>query len=90
MNLQKVKIVSYSDIQVNIDNQALQLVEEYLYLVHNIRMKKLNQRARIKSKSRSNVAAFGKLGLTKKSAQRIRISQIAMESAMSNSALDIE
>lgn len=47
MNLQKTKIMSPTNILVTIDNHTLEVVEEYVYLGHNIKLGKNNQTAEI-------------------------------------------
>lgn len=115
MNLQKTKIMSPDNICVTVDNKVLEVVEEYIYLGHNIMLGKNNQTAEIGRRIRLAWAAFGNLAhilkepkmpinlkrkvfdacvlpvmlygletvtLTKKSAQRLRVCQRAMERAM--------
>lgn len=48
-------------IQVTIDNQTLQVVDEYVYLGHNIRLEKNNQTAEINKRIEKTWAAFRKL-----------------------------
>lgn len=62
MNLQKTQIMSPNNIQVTMDNQTLQVVEEYVYLGHNIRLGKNNQTNEINKRIGKTWAAFAKLG----------------------------
>ncbi|KAM0735271.1 LINE-1 retrotransposable element ORF2 protein [Formica fusca] len=61
MNLQKTKIMSPKNMVVTIDNHTLEIVEEYVYLEHNIKLGKENQTAEITRRIGSTWAAFGKL-----------------------------
>ena len=61
MNLQKTKIMSPKNMVVTIDNHTLEIVEEYVYLEHNIKLGKENQTAEITRRIGLTWAAFGKL-----------------------------
>lgn len=61
MNLQKTKIMSTSNMRVIIENHTLELVEEYIYLGHSIKIGKSNQTAEITRRIGLSWAAFGKL-----------------------------
>lgn len=61
MNLQKTQIMSPNNIHVTIDNQTFQVVDEYVYLGHNIRLGKIKQTAEANKRIVETLAAFGKL-----------------------------
>lgn len=59
MNLQKTKIMSSANIFVTIEN--LEVVDEYVYLGHNIKLRESNQTAEITRRISLMWAAFGRL-----------------------------
>lgn len=62
VNLQKTKIMSpNSNLQVRIDNHSIEVVEEYVYLGHTIKLGKDNQTAEITRRIGLAWAAFGRL-----------------------------
>lgn len=54
--------MSPNNIQVTLDNYTFQVVEEYIYLGHSIRLGKDNQTAEITRRVNLTWVAFGKLG----------------------------
>lgn len=60
INLNKTKIMSNEDIRVEVE--GIDVVDEYVYLGHTIRLGKQNQISEISQKIRLSWAAFGKLG----------------------------
>lgn len=62
MNLTKTKIMSLEQIQIQIENQTIENVTEYIYLGHKIQRGKENQAAEIPRRVGLSWAAFGKLG----------------------------
>lgn len=61
MNLQKTKIMSPTNIPVIIENHTLEVVDEYVYLGHIIKLGKNNQTAEITRRIGLSWAAFGRL-----------------------------
>lgn len=61
MNLQKTKIMSPTNIPVIIENHTLEVVDEYVYLGHIIKLGKNNQTAEITRRIGLSWTAFGRL-----------------------------
>jgi hypothetical protein len=62
MNIQKTKVMGPTEERVTIDNNDLEVVKEYTYLGHKIKIGKENQTAEISRRTSLSWAAFGKLG----------------------------
>lgn len=61
MNLQKTKIISPDNIKITIDGYILEIVQEYVYLGHKIKLGNDNQTAEISRRIQMSWAAFGNL-----------------------------
>ena len=83
MNLQKTKILSPGDLRISVGSQDLEVVDQYIYLGHNIKIGKANQNAEVSRRVGLTWAAFGRLGfILRDSAMPINFKRKVYESCV--------